>query len=82
MIFHEYQIKIGRLFVIALIGLIGLSVSGCANVPVWERGYLAKSQMAIDPSPLQNHIQFHNYSSREAAASTHAADSGGGCGCY
>lgn len=82
MIYFKYHLKIRRLFIIGWIGLMGLVVSGCANVPVWERGNLAKPQMAIDPSPLQNHIQFHNYSSREAAASTHAADSGGGCGCY
>ncbi|WP_245738909.1 DUF4266 domain-containing protein [Nitrosomonas marina] len=56
--------------------------SGCAQVPVWERGHLAKHQMAVDPYPLQNHIQLHNYSSREAAASTHSSDGGGGCGCY
>ncbi|MDR4517552.1 MAG: DUF4266 domain-containing protein [Nitrosomonas sp.] len=62
--------------------MFSAAVSGCAHVAVWERGHLAKPQMAIDPQPLQNHIQFHNYSSREAAASTHSAGGGGGCGCY
>lgn len=74
--------KLKQLFVILFIILPCTVISGCAHVPVWERGHLAKQQMAIDPYPLQNHIQLHNYSSREAAASTHSADGGGGCGCY
>jgi hypothetical protein len=57
-------------------------VSGCAHVAVWERGNLAKPQMALEPYPLQSTIQMHNYSSREAAASTHSSGGGGGCGCY
>lgn len=74
--------KLKQLFVVGVIILAGLTTTGCASVAAWERGNLAKAQMSIDPSPLQNHIQLHNYYSREAAASTHAADSGGGCGCY
>ncbi|MCB1985055.1 MAG: DUF4266 domain-containing protein [Burkholderiales bacterium] len=74
--------KLKQLFVIVLINLFAAAITGCAHVAAWERGYLAKPQMAIDPHPLQNHIQLHNYSSREAAASTHSADGGGGCGCY
>ncbi|WP_090334249.1 DUF4266 domain-containing protein [Nitrosomonas sp. Nm51] len=74
--------KLKRLFVILFIVLLGTAISGCAHVPVWERGHLAKPQMAIDPYPLQNHILLHNYSSREAAASTHSSGTGGGCGCY
>ena len=65
------------LLIVATNGLIG-----CASVAAWERGTLAKPQMAIDPHPLQSNIQMHNYGSREAAASTHSADGGGGCGCY
>ena len=59
-----------------------IAISGCAQVAVWERGNLAKPQMAIDPHPLHSTIRMHNYSSREAAASTHSSDGGGGCGCY
>ncbi len=70
------------LFVIVMVTILGTTISGCAQVAVWERGNLATNQMAIDPNPLQNHIQLHNYSSREAAASTHSVDGGGGCGCY
>lgn len=74
--------RLKRLFILGLTGIALLTLSACANVAAWERGYLAKPQMAIDPNPLQHHIQLHNYFSREAAASTHSADGGGGCGCY
>ncbi len=54
---------------------------GCAPVSPWERGNLAKPQMALDPYPLQSSSRAHIYGSREAAASGNAAE-GGGCGCY
>ena len=76
------NMKLKQFLMILLMLIPGTVISGCAHVAAWERGHLAKPQMAIDPYPLQNHIQLHNYSSREAAASTHSADGGGGCGCY
>lgn len=64
-------------------GLLCTSVclSACTNVQPWERGNLAKPQMALDPNPLQSALRGHNYGSREAAAGGNAAQ-GGGCGCY
>jgi Domain of unknown function (DUF4266) len=56
-------------------------LSACAPVQPWERGNLAKPQMALDPYPLQSALRAHNYGSREAAAGGNAAQ-GGGCGCY
>jgi hypothetical protein len=56
-------------------------LTGCTNVQPWERGNLAKPQMALDPNPLQSSLRAHNYGSREASAGGNAA-SGGGCGCY
>ncbi len=58
-----------------------LTLSACAPVQPWERGNLAKPQMALDPYPLQSALRAHNYGSREAAAGGNAAQ-GGGCGCY
>jgi hypothetical protein len=58
-----------------------LCLHGCANVQPWERGNLAKPQMALDPHPLQSSLRAHNYGSREAGASSTGAQ-GGGCGCY
>lgn len=67
---------------IAFVWLLTLvALSGCAEVKPWERGNLAKPQMALEPNPMQSIIRAHNYSSREAAASSNAAQ-GGGCGCY
>ena len=57
-----------------------LSLSGCTAVQPWERGTLAKPQMALDPYPLQSAITAHNYGSREAGAGSKAGQ-GGGCGC-
>ncbi len=58
-----------------------LCLTACTPVQPWERGNLAKSQMALDPYPLQSALRAHNYGSREAAAGGNAAQ-GGGCGCY
>lgn len=56
-------------------------LSGCATVPAWERGNLAKPQMAFDLNPSESALRAHAYSSREAAASG-TVGAGGGCGCY
>ncbi|OAI22974.1 MULTISPECIES: DUF4266 domain-containing protein [Methylomonas] len=57
-----------------------VGIAGCAEVQPWERGKLAKPQMALDPDPVQTAIRQQNYSSREAASSAGSAQ-GGGCGC-
>lgn len=56
-------------------------LGGCASVPPWERGNLAKPQMAFDLNPTESALRAHAYSSREAAASG-PVGAGGGCGCY
>ena len=66
---------------IALLIIQGVALPGCAEVAPWERGNLAKPQMALDPYPMQSALRAHNYGSREAAACGNAAE-GGGCGCY
>ena len=62
------------------IQLITLAVwlTSCVPVQPWERGNLAKPQVALDPYPL---LRAHNYGSREAAADGNVAQ-GGDCGCY
>jgi starvation-inducible outer membrane lipoprotein len=60
---------------------LGVLLTACTTVQPWERGNLAKPQMALDPYPLQSALRTHNYGSREAAAGGNAAQ-GGGCGCY
>ena len=60
---------------------ISFWLNGCTTVQPWERGNLAKPQMALDPYPMQSALRGHIYGSREAAAGGNAAQ-GGGCGCY
>lgn len=54
---------------------------GCTPVAPWERGNLAKPQMALNPSPMQTNLRSHQYGSREASSGGGAVV-GGGCGCY
>jgi hypothetical protein len=53
---------------------------GCADIEPWERGDLAKPQMALDPDPVHSTLRAHKFVSREAASAGGAAE-GGGCGC-
>lgn len=62
--------------------ILGSCLSACTAVAPWERGTLAKAQMAVNPQPLQNAMRAHNYGSREAASGSSAGAGGGGCGCY
>ncbi len=62
--------------------IFGIALSGCSAVAPWERGNLAKPQMALDLTPMQSALRSHIYGSREAAATGGDSNSGGGCGCY
>ena len=59
-----------------------LLVSGCASMGVepWERDLLAKSEMAVNSSPMDQSIDEHIYFSKEAASGGKSF-AGGGCGC-
>jgi len=54
--------------------------AGCADVKPWERGTLAKPEMALEPHPGLRAQRDHVYASREAATAG-ATAAGGGCGC-
>ncbi|MSW00883.1 MAG: DUF4266 domain-containing protein [Actinobacteria bacterium] len=71
--------KPSKLPLALLIGFT-LNLLGCTHVQPWERGTLAKPQMALNTSPLQSTMRAHNYGSREAGAGS-TAGQGGGCGC-
>jgi len=52
----------------------------CADVRAWERGYLAREEMAWAPDALESSLNDHIFFSTEASSGgNHAA--GGGCGC-
>lgn len=70
-----------RIKLMLMLSIFGMAISGCSTVAAWERGNLAKPQMALDPTPLQSALRNHTYGSREAASGGDAG-SGGGCGCY
>ncbi len=64
-----------------ILTLLTFVVTACTSVEPWERGRLAKPQMAADVHSLQDSVRSHVHSSREAAAGGDVA-AGGGCGCY
>ncbi len=68
--------------ILIIVFFLGIGLSGCTTVSPWERGILAKSEMALDPNPLQSYMRAHNFGSREAGASTSTTGDGGGCGCF
>jgi hypothetical protein len=74
--------KIAKLTPSILAGIsLGIYLSGCMAVQPWERGTLAKPQMALEPYPEQSIYLKHINGSREAATGSSSAE-GGGCGCY
>lgn len=69
--------KLTRVFFIAALPFI---LFACAPVKSWERGNLARPEMAFSNDPLAAKIQDHIYVSKEGSSSA-TAGSGGGCGC-
>lgn len=53
---------------------------GCASVQPWQKGNLAKKEMAFDGDPLEARYQQHIYFSKENASGGYGVG-GGGCGC-
>tara|TARA_B110000914_G_scaffold71856_1_gene62948 strand:+ start:297 stop:470 length:174 start_codon:yes stop_codon:yes gene_type:complete len=52
----------------------------CADVRAWERGYLAREEMAWAPDALESSLNDHIFFSKEASSGGNNA-AGGGCGC-
>ena len=69
-------------FLLQVTGLLlaALVCSGCQPVQAWERGTLAKPEMAIDVDPMESALNNHIFFSKEASNGGHNA-AGGGCGC-
>lgn len=68
-----------KMFAAALV-LAALAASGCTTVAPYQRGYLARDDMALDPSPGTMKALEKTYSAKEAASGG-ASVGGGGCGC-
>jgi hypothetical protein len=63
-------------------GVLAL-LGGCASlgqVQPWEKGVLAKPEMALGSDSLMGRYDAHIYTSREAASGGGGVG-GGGCGC-
>jgi len=76
---HPMQLAVRRL----LIFIAAPWVAACTPlVPVqpWEKGNLAKPEMAIEGDPLDVAFMEHTYFSKEASSGG-AGVGGGGCGC-
>ena len=67
------------IFVLCLL-LLSLAASSCTPVRAWERGHLAKREMAWDPDGLGASLDRHVFFSKEASSGGNSA-AGGGCGC-
>jgi len=65
-----------------IFGVLVASLSGCSSMGVepWDRDLLAKPEMAINSSPLDQAIDDHIYFSKEASSGGRSF-AGGGCGC-
>jgi hypothetical protein len=58
-----------------------LLCAGCAApVKPWEKGTLARPEMALDPDPAEGRVDRHIHQSKEGAFGGHGVG-GGGCGC-
>jgi hypothetical protein len=57
-----------------------LALTACSTVQPWQKGNLAKPEMAFDADPLQARFEDHTYFSKEGASGG-AGVGGGGCGC-
>lgn len=63
-----------------LLVLSGAMLISCTEVRAWERGYLARDEMAWDPDALESALNDHIFFSKEASSGGNSA-AGGGCGC-
>jgi len=64
----------------AVLAVLALAtLCGCASVAPWQRGYLARPDMGLDPAAPARALD-KTYASKEAASGGGAVG-GGGCGC-
>jgi hypothetical protein len=64
----------------ALVALAVLALCGCATVAPYQRGLLARDDMALDGNPGMTKVLERTFSAKEAASGG-ASVGGGGCGC-
>lgn len=67
----------GRLVALVLAAVLA---GGCAAVEPYQRGYLARPDMAFDPTPGTGRALEKTYAAKEGASGSGSVG-GGGCGC-
>jgi hypothetical protein len=67
-------------FALAFALMLIATLGGCAAVPPWERGTLAKPVMSVDPPPQEQQQKLRTYGAKEGGAAATGVG-GGGCGC-
>jgi len=60
--------------------VVAATLAGCVVVKPYERGFLAKPIMAVEPDPFETVLDQHMIQAREGAAGGYGSG-GGGCGC-
>ena len=60
--------------------LVSSLITACTPVKAYQRGTLAKTEMAWQPLVQDSQLQDHIYFSKEASSGG-AQAAGGGCGC-
>ncbi len=72
----------GAIMLVAFAAVLG-GTAGCTSTPTvqaWQKGYLARADMAMEGNALEAKFADHTYFSKEAASGG-AGVAGGGCGC-
>ena len=69
-----------KLIAVATTLTLSVLLVGCGTVQPWQKGNLAKEEMAFDSDPLQTRFEEHTYFSKEGASGGMSVG-GGGCGC-
>ena len=74
--------KLSKCLVCIINIMVVLLLSGCASMGAepWDRDLLAKSEMAINSSPMDQATDDHIYFSKESSSGGKSF-AGGGCGC-
>ena len=68
-----------RARLVALI-LVAVVAGGCATVEPYQRGYLARPDMAFEPTPGTGRALEKTFAAKEGASGSGSVG-GGGCGC-
>ena len=69
-----------KVLVILLVLFAVFELTACSTVKPWERGILARPELAWEHDSLRGQLAEHVYFSKEGSSGGYGAG-GGGCGC-